>query len=102
MPSAHNTSEVAYLLREVCCALVDEPTQIRVENFEEGDSIIFRIYSSPRDTGKLIGKQGRTARSLRIILGANAALLQSKFLLDLVDHKNPNKVDARGDDGEAF
>lgn len=91
--------EVRYMLTIVACSLVDEPNEVRIEEVMQVDDIIYRLYASPKDAGKLIGKQGRTARSLRIVLNGSGVRLGRRLLLDIVDHNNPGTLDGRGDDG---
>jgi predicted RNA-binding protein YlqC (UPF0109 family) len=78
------------LMTQIAKALVDEPEAVQVEAIQEGDSTLLRLRVAPGDIGKVIGKQGRTARSLRTILGAASMKLQHRFGLDIVetDHDN--------------
>ena len=73
------------LMTEIARALVDEPEAVQVEAIQEGDSTLLRLRVAPGDIGKVIGKQGRTERSLRTILGAASMKLQHRFGLDIVE-----------------
>ena len=73
------------LVLEITKALVDEPEAVHVEVLSESGSVVLRVEVSPRDLGKVIGKQGRTARSLRTILGAASMKLKHRFALDIVE-----------------
>jgi predicted RNA-binding protein YlqC (UPF0109 family) len=73
------------LMTEIAKALVDEPEAVQVEAIQEGESTLLRLRVAPGDIGKVIGKQGRTARSLRTILGAASMKLQHRFGLDIVE-----------------
>jgi predicted RNA-binding protein YlqC (UPF0109 family) len=64
-------------------ALVDQPDKVRVEVESLDTETVLRLYVANDDLGKLICKQGRTARSLRTILGAAASKLQQRFSLDV-------------------
>ncbi|WP_245536077.1 KH domain-containing protein [Terriglobus roseus] len=64
-------------------ALVDQPDKVRVEAETFETETVLRLYVATDDLGKLIGKQGRTARSLRTILGAAGSKLQQRFSLDV-------------------
>ncbi|HEY8996370.1 MAG TPA: KH domain-containing protein [Edaphobacter sp.] len=76
-------------MTEVARALVDSPESVSVEAIQEGESTVIRLRVAPSDIGKVIGKQGRTARSLRTILAAASMKLRSRFALDIVeDHSN--------------
>ncbi len=78
-------SEMRTLVTQIACALVDNTSAVRVEILPAQDSTVIRLHVAPTDIGKLIGKQGRTARSLRTILGAASMKLQSRFSLDIVE-----------------
>ena len=73
------------LMTEIAKALVDEPEAVQVEAIQEGESTLLRLRVAPGDIGKVIGKQGRTARSLRTILGAASMKMQHRFGLDIVE-----------------
>jgi uncharacterized protein len=83
--------DMQVLMTEIARALVDEPEAVQVEAIQEGESTLLRLRVAPNDIGKVIGKQGRTARSLRTILGAASMKLQHRFGLDIVesDHERP-------------
>lgn len=66
-------------------ALVDKPDAVRVEMDQTGEATTLRLYVAPDDLGKVIGKQGRTARSLRTILSAIGSRAQHRFSLDVLE-----------------
>lgn len=78
-------SDMRALILEITKALVDEPDAVQVEVLDENAGTVLRLRVSPRDLGKVIGKQGRTARSLRTILGAASMKLKHRFALDIVE-----------------
>ncbi len=78
-------SEITALLTAIAQALVDDASAVKVEVLNVQDSNVLRLHVAPNDIGKLIGKQGRTARSLRTILGAASMKLQTRFALDIVE-----------------
>jgi predicted RNA-binding protein YlqC (UPF0109 family) len=82
-------SAMKSLVGEIARALVDETDKVLVEVLTSGDSTVLRLHVAPSDIGKMIGKQGRTARSLRTILGAASMKLQSRFSLDIVETGRP-------------
>ena len=65
--------------------LVDATDQVRVDIIPEGDTTVLRLHVAPGDIGKVIGRQGRTARSLRTILGAASMKVKRRFSLDIVE-----------------
>lgn len=79
------TSDMRTLVLEIAKALVDEPEAVRLDVLPEGGATVLRLQVSPKDLGKVIGKQGRTARSLRTILGAASMKLKQRFSLDIVE-----------------
>jgi len=83
-------SEITSLLTTIARALVDDAEAVKVEVMTVQDSTVLRLHVSPTDIGKLIGKQGRTARSLRTILGAASMKLQVRFSLDIVEIGRPD------------
>lgn len=82
-------SEMRTLINEIACALVDNTDAVTVETFTEMDSTVIRLRVAPEDIGKVIGKQGRTARSLRTILSAASMKLKRRFALDIVEVDRP-------------
>jgi hypothetical protein len=64
-------------------ALVDYPDQVSVEAAAENEGTVLLLRVAPADLGKVIGKQGRTARSMRTILGAASMKAQHRFALDI-------------------
>jgi hypothetical protein len=73
------------LVREIARALVDDVTAVHVEALLDQDIVVLRLQVSPADVGKVIGKQGRTARSLRTILGAASMKYRRRFALDIIE-----------------
>lgn len=73
------------LVAELAKALVDDTEAVRVEVLVENDSTVLRLHVAQSDIGKVIGKQGRTARSLRTILSAASMKYQQRFALDIVE-----------------
>ena len=78
-------SEMQTLMTEITRALVDDADAVRVEAITDQEATVLRLHVAPSDIGKVIGKQGRTARSLRTILGAASMKLQRRFSLDIVE-----------------
>lgn len=64
---------------------MDHPDDVRVEILEPGDDASFELHVHPDDLGHVIGKQGRTARSMRLALGAAAARTGRRANLEIAD-----------------
>jgi len=79
------------LVAEIARALVDDQDSVSVEAIEDGECTAIRLRVAASDVGKVIGKQGRTARSMRTILSAASMKLKHRFSLDIVeeDHHSP-------------
>jgi uncharacterized protein len=77
--------EVEELVREIARALVDEPAAVEVESVAREDNTVLKLRVAPQDVGKVIGKQGRTARSVRTILGAVSMKLRHRYTLDILE-----------------
>ena len=65
--------------------LVDRPDDVEVEVLEPGEDAVFELHVHPDDLGHVIGKQGRTARSMRLALGAAAARVGHEANLEIAD-----------------
>ena len=77
--------EVEELVREIARALVDEPAAVEVESVGREENTVLKLRVAPQDVGKVIGKQGRTARSVRTILGAVSMKLHHRYTLDILE-----------------
>ena len=73
------------LVAEIARALVDDPNSVTVEAIQDGECTALRLRVAHSDVGKVIGKQGRTARSMRTILSAASMKLKHRFSLDIVE-----------------
>jgi predicted RNA-binding protein YlqC (UPF0109 family) len=79
-----NTQKIGEALSAVIRLMLEKPEEMTMNVLISGDTHLFRISASKRDVGILIGKTGRTARSLRVIVGAMAAKAREKVVLDIV------------------
>ena len=85
-PTASEPAELMkQLILDIVHALVDQPDDVEVQLIDDNDSTVIRLRVAHQDIGKVIGKQGRTARSLRTILGAASMKLRHRFALDIVE-----------------
>ncbi len=88
-PRENPVKNMTDLVTEIAHALVDNPDSVSVEAIAEGDTTVIRLRVAQSDVGKVIGKQGRTARSMRTILSAASMKLRHRFSLDIVEHGDP-------------
>lgn len=73
------------LVEYVAKALVDHPEQVQVEATEAAGTVTLRLQVAPADLGRVIGKQGRTARAIRTLLHATASRLKQRVVLEIVE-----------------
>jgi hypothetical protein len=65
--------------------IVDEPDGVEVEQIDTGDSVLLEARVAPDDLGKVIGRQGRTARAIRSLLAERGALDGERYEFEVVD-----------------
>lgn len=73
------------LVELIARALVDRPEGVVVREAEEAQATVLELRVAQGDLGKVIGKQGRTARAIRTILNASGTKLKKRFVLDIVE-----------------
>jgi predicted RNA-binding protein YlqC (UPF0109 family) len=73
------------LIEDIAKALVDLPDEVSINVIEGEQTTVLELKVAPGDLGKVIGKQGRTARSIRTILGAAGMKLNRRFTLEILE-----------------
>ena len=73
------------LVEIIAKAMVDNPDAVQVSQLEGEQTSILELKVDPDDLGKVIGKQGRTARAIRVILGAAGMKLNRRFNLEIIE-----------------
>jgi hypothetical protein len=73
------------LIEFMAKALVDSPEQVEVQEIEGEQSSVIELRVAREDLGKVIGKQGRTARAMRTILSAASTKLRKRAVLDIIE-----------------
>ena len=73
------------LVEEIAKALVDIPEEVSVREIVGEQVTVLELRVAPSDLGKVIGKQGRTARSIRTLLGAAGMKLNRRFTLEILE-----------------
>ena len=66
-------------------ALVDKPDEVEVEEFDEDGTTVYELTVAEDDLGKVIGKQGRTARAMRVLLSAASTKLGKHAVLEIIE-----------------
>ncbi len=73
------------LIEQIAKALVDEPDQVSVSQVDGDQTVVLELRVAPSDLGKVIGKQGRTARAMRTLLGAAGMRFHKRFTLEILE-----------------
>jgi predicted RNA-binding protein YlqC (UPF0109 family) len=73
------------LVEQIARALVDHPDDVKVETVDGPQSTVLELRVHPEDLGKVIGRQGRTAKAMRTLLGASGMKLHKRFTLEIVE-----------------
>ena len=73
------------LINVIAKALVDFPDQVEIKEIEGEKTTVLELRVAKEDLGKVIGKQGKTARAMRNILNANATKLKKRAVLEIIE-----------------
>lgn len=73
------------LIEIIAKALVDHPEQVKVTEVEGENTSVIELAVAKEDLGKVIGKQGRTARALRTILTAASTKIKKRAVLEIIE-----------------
>jgi uncharacterized protein len=73
------------LVESIAKALVDHPEHVQVKAIEGEQVTVLELRVHPEDLGKVIGKQGRTAKSIRTLLGAAGMKLKKRYTLEILE-----------------
>lgn len=81
----NDNDAVKTLVEDIAKALVDTPGDVVVNEVAGEHATVFELRVSESDLGKVIGKQGRTARSIRTLLGAVGTKMNRRFSLEILE-----------------
>jgi uncharacterized protein len=73
------------LVEAIARALVDHPEEVRVRMVEGPQATALELRVHPEDLGKVIGRQGRTAKAIRTLLGASGMKLRKRYTLEILE-----------------
>jgi predicted RNA-binding protein YlqC (UPF0109 family) len=73
------------LIEAIAKALVDHPEAVQVNSVEGQQATVLELRVHPEDLGKVIGRQGRTAKAMRTILGASGMKLHKRLTLEILE-----------------
>ncbi len=77
--------ELKELVSFMARSLVDEPEEVQVDVVDGDDAVVLELTVAESDLGKVIGKDGRTARAMRALLSATSARLRKRAVLDILE-----------------
>jgi predicted RNA-binding protein YlqC (UPF0109 family) len=77
--------EMKDLIAYIAKALVDKPEEVVVTEIEGEQTSVIELKVAKEDLGKVIGKQGRTARAMRTILSASSTKLKKRSVLEIIE-----------------
>ena len=73
------------LVTYMACSLVDDPDAVDVRVVDEDRQVVLELMVGEGDLGKVIGKEGRTARAMRTLLTSTSARMNKRAILDILD-----------------
>jgi len=73
------------LVETIAKALVDHPEEVRVKSGEGAQVTVLELQVHPEDLGKVIGRQGRTAKAIRTVLGAAGTKARKRYTLEILE-----------------
>jgi uncharacterized protein len=73
------------LVEAIARALVDHPEEVQVKSVEGSQVTVLELRVHTEDLGKVIGRQGRTAKAIRTLLGAGGVKIHKRFTLEIVE-----------------
>ena len=73
------------LVEAIAKALGDKPEDVQVRVVESAQATVLEIRVNPGDLGKVIGRQGRTAKAIRTLLGAAGMKMHKRFTLEILE-----------------
>jgi len=76
---------VKEMLETLVKGFVDEPGEVEVNEVQKSQATVLELRVSPRDLGKVIGREGRTARALRSLVAAAGEKLQRRYILQILE-----------------
>ena len=90
-----DTESVVELVEVIAKSLVDEPGEVFVEAVDGSQSCVVELSVHPSDLGKVIGKRGRTAKSIRTLLGAVSMKYNHRYTLQILEDARPEVIDTK-------
>jgi uncharacterized protein len=77
--------DLKVMIEQIAKSLVDDPAQVSVNPVDEDGETVLELTVGPNDLGRVIGKQGRTARAMRNLLAAASLKFNKRFTLEILE-----------------
>ena len=87
MSTANQDSAVRAVVEVLARALTDRPDEVHVKESQHKSTTLVELFVGSGELGRVIGKQGRTAKSIRTILNAVASRTNRKVVLEIIEDK---------------
>ena len=81
---SREANEMKDLLTTIVTALVSRPEMVRIDHHDQGNTVLLEIHVDPDDMGKVIGKQGRIAKAIRIVMKAAAVRNNKRIVVEII------------------
>lgn len=78
-------SKLRDLVEQIAKVLVDKPEAVQINEIEGEQTSVIELKVAKEDLGKIIGKEGRTAKAIRTILGAAGSKLKKRVVLEIIE-----------------
>jgi predicted RNA-binding protein YlqC (UPF0109 family) len=82
---SEQSGDMRALIEQIAKSLVDDPDHVTVNQVEGEQGLVLELSVAPNDLGKVIGKQGRTARAMRTLLGAAGMKFHKRITLEILE-----------------
>jgi uncharacterized protein len=80
------------LVESIARALVDHPEAVEVKAVHGSQVTVLELHTHPSDIGKVIGRDGRIAKAIRVLLGATGMKLRTRFTLEIIEQHPSGKA----------
>ncbi|MBT89342.1 MAG: RNA-binding protein [Spirochaetales bacterium] len=77
--------KVSELIKLIASSLVDKPEEVEIQEVSGDSTTVYELKVAQEDLGKIIGKQGKTAKAIRVLLGAAAAKEKRRAVLEIIE-----------------
>lgn len=76
------------LVQVIAKSLVDNPSEVHVNEVQGEQSVVLELRVAPEDMGKVIGKQGKVAKAIRTVVKAASLNVDKKIVVEILDYKS--------------